>query len=73
MKVIGTEIETDDLANVHATLPGSDPEAKRIVMGSHVDSVKNGGNYDSVLGVMTAMFWKPLLNMALATDILLQQ
>ena len=55
MKVIGTEIETDNLANDHATLPGSDPEAKRIVMGSHVDSVKNGGNYDSVLGVMTAM------------------
>jgi beta-ureidopropionase / N-carbamoyl-L-amino-acid hydrolase len=55
MKAIGAEIETDDLANVYATLPGSDPEAKRIVMGSHVDSVKNGGNYDSVLGVLTAM------------------
>ena len=32
---------TDDLANVYATLPGSDPDAKRIVMGSHIDSVKN--------------------------------
>ena len=35
--------------------PGSDPEAKRIVMASHVDSVKNGGNYDGILGVMSAM------------------
>ena len=55
MEAIGAEIETDDLANVYATLPGSDPNAKRIVMGSHVDSVKNGGNYDGILGVMTAM------------------
>lgn len=39
----------------HATLPGSDPNAKRIVMASHVDSVKNGGNYDGILGVMSAM------------------
>ena len=33
----------------------SDPEAKRIVMASHCDSVKNGGNYDGILGVMSAM------------------
>lgn len=24
-------------------------------MGSHCDSVKNGGNYDGILGVMSAM------------------
>ena len=55
MESIDAEIETDDLANVYATLPGSDPNSKRIVMGSHVDSVKNGGNYDGILGVMAAM------------------
>jgi len=55
MKAIGAIIEVDDVANVYATLPGSDPEAKRIVMGSHTDSVKNGGNYDGILGVMSAM------------------
>ncbi len=55
MKAIGAEIETDDVANIYATLPGSDPAAKRIVMASHVDSVKNGGNYDGILGVMSAM------------------
>lgn len=26
---------------MYATLPGSDPDAKRIVMGSHVDSVND--------------------------------
>ena len=34
---------------------GSDPDEKRIVMASHVDSVKNGGNYDGIPGVMSAM------------------
>lgn len=55
MEKIGAKIETDDLGDIYATLEGSDPDAKRIVMGSHVDSVKNGGNYDGILGVMSAM------------------
>ena len=55
MKAIGAEIQVDDVANLYATLPGSDPDAKRIVMASHCDSVKNGGNYDGILGVMSAM------------------
>lgn len=55
MEAIGATIETDDLANIYATIPGSDPNAKRLIMQSHVDSVRNGGNYDGILGVMTAM------------------
>ena len=55
MSKIGATIEIDDLANIYATIPGSDPDAKRIVMASHCDSVKNGGNYDGILGVMSAM------------------
>lgn len=55
MEAIGATIECDDLACMYATIPGSDPNAKRIVMGSHCDSVKNGGNYDGILGVMSAM------------------
>jgi N-carbamoyl-L-amino-acid hydrolase len=55
MEAIGAIIEVDDLANVYATLPGSDPSAKRIVMGSHSDSVKRGGNYDGILGVICGM------------------
>ena len=55
MTKIGAVITTDDCANMYATLPGSDPSAKRIVMASHCDSVKNGGNYDGILGVMGAM------------------
>ena len=46
MEKIGAEIEIDDVGNMYATIAGSDPNAKRIVMASHVDSVKNGGNFD---------------------------
>ncbi len=55
MEAIGAVIEKDDMANVYATISGSDPHAKRIVMGSHADSVMNGGNYDGILGVISAM------------------
>jgi beta-ureidopropionase / N-carbamoyl-L-amino-acid hydrolase len=55
MEAIGASIEIDDVGDMYATLEGTDPDAKRIVMGSHVDSVKNGGNYDGILGVMSAM------------------
>lgn len=55
MTAIGATIEIDDVADIYATLEGSEPSLKRIVMASHVDSVKNGGNYDGILGVMSAM------------------
>ncbi len=55
MEAIGAKVECDDVACMYATIEGSDPNAKRIVMGSHCDSVKNGGNYDGIEGVMTGM------------------
>lgn len=54
MEAIGATIVTDDMANMYATVPGSE-SLKAIVSGSHLDSVRQGGNYDGVLGVMTAM------------------
>lgn len=55
MKAIGCNIKTDDFANMYAILPGSNPTLPAIVMGSHSDSVQNGGNYDGILGVIGAM------------------
>jgi len=55
MTAIGAEITCDDMANMYATLPGSEPGLPRIVTGSHCDSVRNGGNYDGILGVLAAM------------------
>lgn len=54
LKAVGAVIRTDDMANVYATLKGTE-DLPAIASGSHVDSVRNGGNYDGILGVMTAM------------------
>jgi N-carbamoyl-L-amino-acid hydrolase len=37
------------------TLPGGDPAAKRIVIGSHLDSVPHGGNFDGAAGVVAGL------------------
>lgn len=54
MQALGATVVTDDMANMYATFPGSE-ELPAILSGSHLDSVRQGGNYDGVLGVLTAM------------------
>ena len=55
MTKLGLDFKTDDLGDIYCTLPGSDPDAGVIMSGSHCDSVRQGGNYDGILGVLTAM------------------
>ncbi len=54
MEAIGATVVSDDMANLYATLPGTE-NLPAIMSGSHLDSVKQGGNYDGILGVLTAM------------------
>ncbi len=54
MEAIGATVVTDDMANMYATIPGTE-NLPAIMSGSHIDSVKQGGNYDGILGVLTAM------------------
>ena len=51
------ELETavDPIGNLSITLPGRDRAAKRILVGSHLDSVPQGGNYDGAAGVVAGM------------------
>src|SRR6185295_5044842 len=46
-------IDTDSAGNNWITLPGASP--KTVIVGSHLDSVPNGGWLDGALGVMTAL------------------
>lgn len=55
MKELGLHVHTDDLANMYATVPGSEEGLPRIVLASHLDSVRNAGIYDGCLGVIAAM------------------
>jgi N-carbamoyl-L-amino-acid hydrolase len=53
------EVEIDAVGNVVGTYHGSDGEnervAKRLLTGSHYDTVRNGGKYDGRLGILVPM------------------
>ncbi len=51
---LGMALKTDDMGNMYATLKGRE-NLPSIAVGSHVDSVIRGGNYDGILGVLTAL------------------
>jgi len=52
---IGLEVTVDPIGNLLMTLPGRDRDAKRILVGSHLDSVPQGGNYDGAAGVVAGL------------------
>ncbi len=51
----GLSVRIDEIANIIGTLPGQNPEAEAIVLGSHLDSVPQGGRFDGALGLMIAL------------------
>lgn len=53
-KALGMTVKTDDMGNIYATLRGAE-SLPAIAMGSHVDSVIRGGNYDGILGVLSSL------------------
>ena len=52
---LGLEISGDAAANLYMTLPGRDRTAPRIIVGSHLDSVPHGGNFDGAAGVVAGL------------------
>ena len=52
---VGLEIDIDAIGNLFMTLPGRDRSAPGIFMGSHLDSVPQGGNYDGAAGVVAGV------------------
>lgn len=51
----GFEFRTDGAGNHSAVLPCDEPSAPTLILGSHLDSVPNGGRFDGALGVMAAL------------------
>ena len=52
---LGLERTGDPAANLYATWPGTDRALPRIVIGSHLDSVPHGGNFDGAAGVVAGL------------------
>lgn len=51
---LGMTVQVDDMGNIYATLPGLE-EKPPILVGSHIDSVKKGGRFDGILGVVAGL------------------
>src|SRR2546430_3032327 len=51
----GLDVSIDPIGNLSMTLPGRDRSAPCSVMGSHLDSVLQGGNFDGAAGVVAGV------------------
>ena len=49
------EVSHDAAGNLYAVLPGEDRSAPALAVGSHLDSVPRGGNYDGAAGIVAGL------------------
>ena len=55
MNDAGLDVEIDGFGNIIGYKIGTNPDLPVVMVGSHTDSVPNGGNYDGVAGVLSAI------------------
>ncbi len=55
VKEAGLTFHADEAGNLSAILPAATPNARTLLVGSHLDSVPNGGRFDGALGVLSAL------------------
>ena len=52
MRAAGLSVREDAVGNVIGRLEGAKPNAKTLVLGSHLDTVRDAGRFDGALGVL---------------------
>lgn len=60
MENLGMRVRVDAAGNLRGLWEACELGLKRLMIGSHLDSVPNAGAYDGVLGVAVALEWIPL-------------
>ena len=60
METLGMTVHTDAAGNLRGLWQPPGARGKRLVLGSHIDTVPNAGAYDGVLGVVLALEWLDL-------------
>ena len=55
LRAAGMETRTDPIGNVIGTYKAGKPGAKTLLIGSHYDTVRDGGKYDGRLGIITPL------------------
>jgi allantoate deiminase len=57
MQELGMQVHVDAVGNLRGLWQAPCAGSKRLVMGSHIDTVPDAGAYDGVLGVVVALAW----------------
>lgn len=55
MREAGMAVRTDAVCNLIGRYDGATPAARTLLLGSHLDTVRDAGNYDGPLGVLAAL------------------
>jgi len=55
MEPLGAQVQIDGAGNFRGVYPALQPNAPRLLIGSHLDTVPNAGAYDGILGVVLAI------------------
>ena len=55
MRPLGLTVTLDAAGNLHGLYAGADDIARRLLIGSHLDTVPDAGAYDGILGVVLAI------------------
>jgi beta-ureidopropionase / N-carbamoyl-L-amino-acid hydrolase len=55
IRTSGLDYRMDGAGNQSGILRSTNPDAKTLLIGSHLDSVRNGGRFDGALGVMVGL------------------
>lgn len=61
-KDAGLKINIDALGNIFAERPGTEANAKPVLVGSHLDTQVHGGRFDGILGVLAGLELVRMLN-----------
>jgi N-carbamoyl-L-amino-acid hydrolase len=52
---LGCAVSVDEVGNIFASRAGTDPDARPVSAGSHLDTQETGGRFDGVYGVMAGL------------------
>lgn len=55
MGALGMACREDGVGNLYGLLPGTQPDAPPFLSGSHLDTVRHGGQYDGQAGIICAL------------------
>lgn len=73
MVALGMTVRLDAIGNLRGLWHPANATSKRLILGSHIDTVPDAGHFDGILGVALALEWIDIaqeLNLALPIEVI---